>query len=243
MAAVLGSHSTPNASAWQCRPSGGPEWQDQPHCDLGPHPGCEVRLRRRYGIGVPARLVLSGGIGSGKSTAAKIFATLGAVVFSADEFARRILAPGTEATEEVIKLWPGVADNGVINRLRLGRLVFADPARLAELEAITHPATRRSLGEAIDEVAEADIVVEMPIIRDWFKGWTVAVVDVADEIRVGRAVARKGQMSESEVRAVMERQPSRSDWLLAADLVVDNSGDEAALQETCREVWQRVTFV
>ena len=187
------------------------------------------------------RLVLSGGIGSGKSTVAKILSTLGATVFSADDFARRILAPGTKATAEVIRRWPEVAEDGVIDRSRLGRLVFADPVRLSQLETITHPATRCSLTEAIAGVVDADIVVEMPIIRDWFEGWTVVVVDAPDEIRVARVVARADRMTKSTVLDVMARQPSRSEWLLAADFVVDNSGDEGALQQACHSVWERVT--
>lgn len=163
-------------------------------------------------------------------------------MFSADEFARRVLAPGTASTLEVIELWPEVARDGVIDRARLGRLVFSDPDRLLTLEAITHPATRLSLMEAVAEVSEAEaVVVEMPILRDWFDGWTTVVIDAPDEIRVARAVARTGQTSESDVRAVMARQPSRSEWLLAADFVIDNTGNETQLEEGCRAVWRRVT--
>lgn len=165
----------------------------------------------------------------------------GAVVFSSDEFARRVLAPGTEATRAVLQRWPEVADDGVIDRARLGRLVFADADRLNELEQIVHPYTRRSLTEAINRVPSADVVIEMPIIRDWFEGWTVVVVDAADAIRLKRAAARPDQMAEVDIRAVMERQPSRQEFLLAADLVIDNGGDMAALEGECRAVWDRVT--
>ena len=165
----------------------------------------------------------------------------GAVVFSSDEFARRTLAPDTEATRLVLERWPEVADDGVIDRSRLGRLVFSDADRLRELEQIVHPHTRRSLAEAIELVPSADVVVEMPIIRDWFEGWTLAVIDAADPIRLARAAARPGEMTEADIRAVMERQLSREEWLLAADFVIDNSGDTAALETECRAVWDRVT--
>lgn len=188
-----------------------------------------------------ARVILSGGIGSGKSTVANFLSDFGAVVFSSDEFARRVLSPGTEATRLVLERWPEVADNGVIDRARLGRLVFSDAGRLAELEQIVHPYTRRSLVEAIDRVPAADIVVEMPILRDWFENWTVVVVDADDALRLTRATARPDQMAEDDIRAVMERQPRRAEWLLAADFVIDNGGDEADLKSECRALWDRVT--
>ncbi len=188
-----------------------------------------------------ARLVLSGGIGSGKSAAANILQSLGAVVFSSDDFARRVLAPETEATRLVIERWPEVAAEGVIDRARLGRLVFSDAGRLIELERIVHPYTRQSLMEAIERVPSADVVVEMPIIRNWFEGWTVVVVDAADEVRLTRAASRSDEVAEADVRAVMARQPSRAEWLLVADLVIDNGGDMAALEIECRTVWNRVT--
>jgi len=165
------------------------------------------------------------------------------VVFSSDEFARRVLAPGTEATRLVLERWPEVADDGVIDRARLGRLVFSDAGCLAELEQIVHPYTRRALAEAIDRVPAADIVVEMPILRDWFENWTVVVVDADDALRLTRAAARPDQMAEDDIRTVMQRQPRRAEWLLAADFVIDNGGDMAYLEGECRAVWDRVTVL
>ncbi len=84
-------------------------------------------------------------------------------------------------------------------------------------------------------------MVEMPILRDWFENWTVVVVDADDAIRLTRAAARPDQMAEEDVRAVMERQPRRAEWLLAADFVIDNGGDMTDLKSECRAVWDRVT--
>lgn len=189
-----------------------------------------------------ARFVLSGGIGSGKSSAGEIFSSLGAVVFSADDFARRVLAPGSEATERVIELWPEVASGGAIDRIELGRLVFGSPEQLHALESITHPPTRRDLLDAMAEVPESEVViVEMPILRDWFDGWMTVVVDAPEGIRVARVLARDDRLVESDIRAIMARQPSRSEWLLAADFVIDNSADEKTLERGCRAVWERLT--
>lgn len=192
---------------------------------------------------MPVRLVLSGGIGSGKSTAAAILARLGAEVFSADDFARRVLDAGTDASAAVIDRWPQVADGCAIDRIALRRLVFADPEELAELEAITHPPTRKALQEAVSAVAASDAVIEMPILRDWFNGWTIVIVDAPDDLRLERASGRDHRLDESDIRAVMARQPSRAEWLLAADLVIDNRGSIADLTEECRRVWDRVTAV
>lgn len=192
---------------------------------------------------MPVRLVLSGGIGSGKSTAAAILAQFGATVFAADEFARRVLDVGTRPAAAVIDRWPQVADGEAIDRTELGRLVFADPEQLAALEAITHPPTREALEEAISAAAESDLVVEMPILRDWFDDWPIAVVDAPDELRMERAAHRADRFDEQSLRAVMARQPSRAEWLLAADFVIDNRGSTADLTRECRRVWERVSNV
>jgi len=190
---------------------------------------------------VPVRLVLSGGIGAGKSAAAAIFAQFGATVLSADDTARRILDAGTSAATSVMDRWPQVATGGVIDRTALGRLVFADPQQLTALEAITHPPTREALHEAVSAAAASDVIVEMPILRDWFEGWTTVIVDAADELRMERALGRSDGFDEDGIRAVMARQPSRAEWLLAADLVIDNRGDLEELTGECRRVWDRVT--
>ncbi len=186
--------------------------------------------------------LLSGGIGAGKSTAAEVFRGLGAVVLSADEFARAVLAPGSPESAAVIERWPEASSDGrTVDRARLGRIVFSDGTALVELEAITHPATRTALAAEVDRHSGRVVVIEMPIVRDWFPGWSQVVVDASDEERVARAVGRGNVMEESDVRAVMARQPSRSEWLLAADYVIDNSGDLDRLEQQCRRVWRRVT--
>lgn len=185
--------------------------------------------------------LLLGGIGAGKSAAADVFRGLGAVVLSADDFARDVLEPGTEETAAVIERWPEVSDDGrTIDRLRLGRTVFSDPKALAELESITHPPTQAALISAADDHGGDVVGIEMPILRDWFPGWPRVVVDAPPELCLARAGGRSGGMEESDVRAVMARQPNRSQWLLAADLVIDNSGDLGQLERECLRVWERL---
>lgn len=186
------------------------------------------------------RAALVGGIGAGKSHAATLFGRRGAIVLHADDVARSVLDPGTAGHAAVAAAWPTVVVDGEIDRRGLGRIVFADPEALRRLEAITHPETRSRLLRMTAEHPDDVVVVEIPILRDWFEGWTTILVDAPDHLRLQRAVARDVARDESAVRAVMARQPTRSEWLLAADLVIDNSGDLAHLDVEVGRVWDRL---
>jgi dephospho-CoA kinase len=189
------------------------------------------------------RFVVAGGIGSGKSAAVAVFETLGASALYADEFARAALAPGSDAAVAVATRWPAVMDGDLIDRTALGRIVFADPVELAALEELTHPETEAALQAAVAELGDDSIVVEIPILRDWFDGWPLVVVDAPEEVRLERAAARSDLMTPADVQRVMERQPLRAEWLLAADYVVDNSGDWEQLREQCHRVWERLPAI
>lgn len=153
-----------------------------------------------------------------------------------------MLDPGTDATRAVLKLWPGVGEDGVIDRTALGRIVFADPAELAALEAIVHPATREALRREIAGHPDEVVVVEMPLLRDWFdEGWVRVVVDAPDDVRVARVLERGSSMTESDVRRVIERQPTRAEFLLASNFAIDNRGGLEDLHEQCELVWRRIT--
>lgn len=190
---------------------------------------------------MPPRILLLGGIGSGKSTAAAWFSDHGAVVLSSDLVARGVLDPGTDATRQVLARWPSVGDDGEIDRAALGRVVFGDPSALAELESIVHPATRAGLQAEIGRYPDRAVVVEMPILRDWLgRGWVRVVVDAPDEVRVQRAIERDPSTTQDDVRRVMGHQPTRGEWLAAADYVVDNAGDETSMTQDCARVWERL---
>jgi dephospho-CoA kinase len=181
------------------------------------------------------RAVICGGIGSGKSTAAARFQSYGATILHADDVARDVLADGTEQAAAVAVRWPEVIADGLIDRTALGAIVFADVEELTALESIVHPATEARLVEMAASIAGA-LLVEMPILRDWFEAWTRIVVDAPDELRLRRAMDRSG-IDEAVIRNIMERQPTRGEWLEAADVVIDNSGDLDHLDGECRRVW------
>lgn len=170
-----------------------------------------------------ARVVLAGGIGSGKSTAGRLFAALGAEVIDADEVGHAILEPGGAAFAAVAARWPQFAGGEAIDRAALGRLVFSDPTELAALESLTHPAIRSTIAQRLESVEASVVVVEVPLLSDFLgDGWRRVVVDTPDPVRKERLLARG--MMEEDIDQRMAAQPSRKEWLGATDLVLDNSG-------------------
>ena len=167
------------------------------------------------------RIILTGGIGSGKSYVAERLASRGWHVIEADRVGHLVLEPGGGAFESVRRRWPSVITDGRIERKRLADIVFSDPVQLAELEKITHPAIRSSILDRVD-AAERDVVVEIPLLRDWFAGWPVIVVTAPREIRMDR-LRRRG-LSDDEIVARMQNQPTEAQWLEAGDHIVVNDG-------------------
>jgi dephospho-CoA kinase len=177
------------------------------------------------------RLVgLTGGIGSGKSTVARLIAGLGVPVLDADQLAREAVVPGAPATAAVAAAWPQVMrEDGSIDRKRLGDIVFADPATRVRLEAILHPriqelaeARARDLARQGHALAfyEASLLVETGRARD-FDG--LVVVTASPETQLARAVGRGG-LNPDEVRARIAAQLPLADKVRAATHVIDNDG-------------------
>lgn len=185
-----------------------------------------------------AAYFLGGGIGSGKSTAARWFRSFGAATYAGDDAGREVLSPGTAETALVAARWPEVVGaDGAIDRRALGRIVFADGDQLRELESITAPGIAERIRQFAGRRTGEVVLIEVPVLRDLAgAGWDWIVVDAPDELRLERAVARSG-ISAEEARQVMGRQPSRGEWLQAASWVIDNSGDADDLAEQCRRVW------
>lgn len=184
-----------------------------------------------------ARALLGGGIGSGKSTAAAVFAALGAKVLSADRAAHAVLEPGGAAAAAVASRWPEALLAGRIDRTTLAGIVFADPAERIALEEITHPAIGRLLAAQVAGVEAGVVLVEMPLPIDLLgPGWRWVVVDAPDEVRRARLLGRGMEAGEAARR--MAAQPSREEWLEWADLVVDNGAGLDHLEQECRRAWQ-----
>jgi dephospho-CoA kinase len=188
------------------------------------------------------RVGLTGGIGSGKSTVARLLAANGAVVVDADAIAREVLGPGTAGLAEVVaEFGPGIlAGDGSLDRAALGREVFADPARLRRLEAITHPRIAvESQRRVFAAPADAVVVYDVPLLVE--KGLAAAhdvvvVVEAPVPVRLARLAARG--VDEATARARISAQASEGQRRAVADFVVDNGGDLPALERAVSVLWQ-----
>ena len=185
---------------------------------------------------------LTGGIGAGKSEVSRLLASYGAVLVDADLIAREVVAPGTPGLAAVVAEFGEevLLPDGALDRPRLGSVVFADPARLAALNAIVHPLVRDRSAELERRAGPGDVLVnDVPLLAE--NGLAkvfdlVVVVDAAEATRLDRLVRLRG-MPEKEARARMAAQSSREDRLAIADLVIDNDGPLEALEPQVREVW------
>jgi dephospho-CoA kinase len=188
---------------------------------------------------------LSGGIGSGKSTAARLLEARGAVVLDADLIAHEILAPGGAAVGAVLgRFGPEVAGpDGGIDRRRLRSLVFADPAARRDLEAITHPLIYAAMASRLGGTFEEDtvVVVDAPLLvetggRDRVGMQALVVVAAEQSQQIERVVARGGMTAE-EAAAVIAAQAPAERKLAAADYVLDNRGSLADLEAGVETLW------
>ena len=188
------------------------------------------------------RVGLTGGIGSGKSTAARCLAGLGAVVVDADAVAREVVEPGMPALTAVRARFGDAVfgPDGALDRPALGRLVFADPAALADLEAITHPAIWRRTAELMAEAPDDAVVVhDMPLVVEKAMGdqyHLVVVVGADEEVRVERLV-RDRAMEAADARTRIEAQADDDARRAAADIWLDNGGTPDHLEVEVRRLW------
>jgi len=177
---------------------------------------------------------LTGGIGSGKSAAADRFAELGATVVDSDVIAHDLPAAGGAAMAAIEAAFGAgvIAADGALDRAAMRQQVFAAPAERARLEAILHPRIRAESERQCREAATPYVVMVVPLLvesPDFRQRCArVAVVDCPEEIQMARVMARSG-LEAAQVRAIMAAQSSRQARLAAADDVIDNSGDLAAL--------------
>lgn len=177
---------------------------------------------------------LTGGIGSGKTAVSDHFATLGIDIVDADVISHAITAKGSPVLATLAEVFGSdILKNGELDRAKLRAIVFADPAKLAKLNAITHPAIRELIKDELHNTKSPYAVLSVPLLLESIKGDDkgltafcdrILVVDVPVDVQIQRAGRRDGQ-SQQEILAIINRQISRENRLALADDVVDNSGD------------------
>lgn len=195
------------------------------------------------------RIGLTGGIGAGKSVASARLAELGAVVIDYDALAKEVVAPGTVGLDAIVEEFGPqmLAANGSLDRVRLGRLVFADPLALVRLNAVVHPQVRRVAAEREAAAAMADaravVVHDIPLLaesEDIERFHLVVVVDTPVEVRVRRLVEGRG-LSDADARARIAAQADDAARLAIADVTLDGSGEPVFLREQVDALWRRIT--
>lgn len=179
----------------------------------------------------PLRVALTGGIASGKSTVADMFAALGVPVIDTDVIARELVMSGRPALEEIRRRFGDrmIDANGDLDRRALRREIFADGAARRDLEAILHPRigaeVRRRSAEADGayQVIVVPLLVQSPLLEFIDR---VLVVDCDEETQVSRLVARDGETREQAQR-ILAAQASRAERLAIADDVISNEDDRS----------------
>lgn len=169
---------------------------------------------------------LTGGIGSGKTTVANLFAELGAPIIDTDVIAREVVEPGTDALEQIKnKLGVDVINtNGRLNRQKMRDQVFSNPELKEWLESLLHPLIRTQVAQQISQVNHPYCIVVIPLLAETGPNpvvQRVLVVDCAEQTQIDRASGRDDNSVE-QIKNIMAKQVSRSQRLAIADDVINN---------------------
>lgn len=191
---------------------------------------------------------LTGGFGTGKSTVARMFQALGAVVFDADAMAHEAMEPKRLAWRRIVKAFGGriLNEDQTINRRRLASVVFADAPKRRELEAIIHPQVLRAMKQHVHRLRRSRripaVVLEVPLLLEVGAEHLVdAVVVVTTRPEVQRQrLKRKYGWSETEVNARIGAQWELSAKAALADHVIDNSTGVDATRTQVEQLWSQL---
>ena len=189
---------------------------------------------------------LTGGIACGKSTVSKALRALGAYIVDADAAAHALSQPKQPLFNAYVERFGAdiVSPSGTLDRAAIARLIFADPALRAEVDAIAHPLIRaeaeRRLGAARAAGAKA-AVLDVPLLFE--AGWDAIpdetwVVMLPEEEQLARLCARNPLMSEREARARIAAQMPLTEKCVRADVIIDNSGTKEETQQRVKELWR-----
>ena len=173
-------------------------------------------------------VALTGGIGSGKSTVGQMFAQLGAIVSDSDQLARDVVERGTDGFDELVATFGDeILTNGVLDRSKLGAIVFANPAELKKLEEIIHPRVSEAFAEIVDgSPMDSVVIYQIPILvetagRERFD----YVITVETDLEIRKSRLKERGMKGYEIEARIKAQASDFDRAKIADAVFNNDGD------------------
>lgn len=183
----------------------------------------------------PLVVGLTGGVGSGKSTVAGLFSTLGVPVLDADQLTRELVRPGEPALAAIAAHFGPdcLQTDGTLDRAWMRRKIFSDPDSKQRLEDILHPAVRQRMQDWVSEIRAPYCILVIPLLLE--TGQTdlvdrVLVVDIPEKEQLKRVAARDS-LSHNAVSSIMATQADRQSRLAAADDIIDNDTDPATLQQ------------
>ena len=175
------------------------------------------------------RIGLTGGIASGKSTVADMFAEFGAIVIDTDLIAREVVLPGQPALDEIKRSFGSsvLREDGTLDRGAMRQLVFADANARRQLEAILHPRIQQETQHQSDQAGgDYQLIVIPLLVESSLKSFVdrILVVDCDEETQIRRLLARDAESS-AQARRMLAAQSSRAERLAIADDVISNDGD------------------
>lgn len=190
-------------------------------------------------------LGLTGNIASGKSTVARELERRGAVVVDADQLAREVVTPGSDALRQLVEVWGDeiLQADGQLDREMMGRKVFADSQARKQLNEIVHPAIARLSVQRLQQLRQENhplIIYEAPLLYEagaQTRVDKVLVVTVTPEVQMQRLLARDG-LDETQARQRMESQMPQEQKVALADYCIDNSCNWAQTLEQIDELWK-----
>jgi dephospho-CoA kinase len=185
------------------------------------------------------RIALTGSIGMGKSTVAKMFQAAGVPVFDADAVVRKLQGPGGDLVEKIGTMFPGCVRSGTLDRECLAQIVLADREKLSSLERIVHPAVRDARASFAEDHAGAKaLIFEIPLLfetageKEFDK---IVVVSAPAEVQRARVLERSG-MTDAKLDSIVARQTPDSEKRAKADFVIETGVDLSTTEAQVRDI-------